>query len=151
MTLISTILAGCAVAPPGHFTQPQAPDRFTPCPASPNCVSSQADAGSARHVAPLAHDTSAGQARTALLDVLRDSDNAEVVTDEHGFIHAIFRTTVGFVDDVGFIIHPHENFIDVKSASRAGYYDFGVNRRRVERLRKRFKRRLAATDQRSDG
>ncbi len=151
MTLISTLLAGCAVAPPSGFVQPQAPDRFTPCPDSPNCVSSQAVAESSRHVPPLVHDTSAAQARAILLEVLHGFGNAEVVTDEDNFIHAVFRTTVGFVDDVTFIIHPQEAFIDVKSASRVGYYDFGVNRRRVERLRKRFNNRLAAAGRESAG
>ena len=55
------------------------------------------------------------------------------------YIHAEFRSLVfQFVDDVEFYFPPEKSIIHVKSASRSGYYDFGVNRRRVERVRAAF-------------
>ena len=61
-----------------------------------------------------------------------------VVADEN-FLHVEFRSAVfGFVDDVEFLFDDGNKVIHVRSASRVGYYDFGVNRRRVEELRKRF-------------
>ena len=44
----------------------------------------------------------------------------------------------GFVDDVEFYFDDCKKTIHVKSASRTGFYDLGVNRRRVEKIRKRF-------------
>lgn len=143
MILPITVLASCAVTAPDHFTEPQARDRFTPCPSAPHCVSSQASGISPRHVAPFRYTSDTKQARQALLDVLRNSDKAKVVSNEDTFVHATFHTTVGFVDDVTFIVHPNKKYIDVKSSSRVGYYDFGVNRRRVERLRKQFQTRVS--------
>jgi uncharacterized protein (DUF1499 family) len=49
-------------------------------------------------------------------------------------VSALFR----FVDDVEFFFDDHQKVIHVKSASRTGYYDLGVNRRRIEIVRKRF-------------
>ena len=63
-----------------------------------------------------------------------------LVKAETNYIHAEFRSLIfRFVDDVEFVFPPAEKIIHVKSASRTGYYDFGVNRRRVERLRTTFK------------
>ena len=45
---------------------------------------------------------------------------------------------MGFVDDVEFVVDPERSVIDVRSASRLGHSDFGVNRKRVETLRAAF-------------
>jgi uncharacterized protein (DUF1499 family) len=56
-----------------------------------------------------------------------------------GYLHAEFRSALfGFVDDVEFRMDETAGRIDVRSASRTGYFDFGVNRRRVEEIRARF-------------
>lgn len=52
-------------------------------------------------------------------------------------VSRVFR----FVDDVEFEILPEEGSIQVRSASRVGYWDFGVNRRRIERVRDALRRR----------
>jgi uncharacterized protein (DUF1499 family) len=51
------------------------------------------------------------------------------------FTSRVFR----FVDDVDLRIDAAARVIHVRSASRVGRYDFGVNRRRVEALRSRFR------------
>jgi uncharacterized protein (DUF1499 family) len=67
-------------------------------------------------------------------------DGAQVREDSGNFIHAEFRSAVfGFVDDVTFRFEPPGE-IQVRSASRSGYYDFGANRRRVEAIRSEFAR-----------
>lgn len=138
--VLATQLAGCAAAPPAHFTQ--APGRFTACPSAPHCVSSQAPPDSSHYVPPLRYRGDTASARHALLQVLRAQSNARIVRADDQFVHATFHTTLGFVDDVTFVIKPKGHRIDVKSESRIGYYDFGVNRRRVQHLRKAFETRL---------
>ena len=132
---IAALLVGCAGAP-RRFTKPQAPRQFTPCSSAPHCVSSQAKPGSFHHVAPFAYSGSADSAHRALLKTLQDDKHATVEQDDGGFVHATFSSTLGFVDDVSFLIQPH--IVDVKSSSRLGFSDLGVNGRRVERLRKQF-------------
>jgi len=62
-----------------------------------------------------------------------------VVEDTGSYLHAEARSRVfRFVDDVEFVLDPGARVIQVRSASRVGYSDFGVNRRRVERLGKAF-------------
>ena len=138
--VMATGLIGCASSPPRQFTQ--SASEFTPCSSAPHCVSSQAASDSPRYVAPLAFHTSVERAHRALVAVLSEPENATIETAEDGFLHATFRTTVGFVDDVTCIVQPEKRIIDIKSSSRIGYYDLGANRRRVEALRVRFQARL---------
>ncbi|PKL94465.1 MAG: DUF1499 domain-containing protein [Gammaproteobacteria bacterium HGW-Gammaproteobacteria-8] len=118
-------------------------DGLEPCPASPNCVSSQA-ADEGQRVAPLRYTGDEADARKRLLAVLRGMGGAQVKQDAGNDIHAEFRSAVfGFVDDVIFRFGPAGE-IQLRSASRTGYYDFGANRRRVEAIRSGFDNRTEA-------
>jgi uncharacterized protein (DUF1499 family) len=130
------LLTGCAGAPK-HLTQSPSSQTFTPCSVAPHCVSSQAAHG-IHYVAPFSYTGSAQHAREVLLQTLRSSGSASVEEVDNGIVHATFRSTLGFVDDVTFLIKPEQNIIDVKSSSRIGFSDLGVNSRRVERLRASF-------------
>jgi uncharacterized protein (DUF1499 family) len=111
------------------------PDKFSSCPDSPNCVSSQS-ADNAHFIEPLHFTASTADARQKLIDILENSKRVQLTKIEMDYIHAEFRSSIfRFVDDVEFYFSPEEKIIHVKSASRSGYYDFGVNRRRIERLR----------------
>lgn len=140
------LLGGCSAIQPKRFTQPQSPHRLTDCSSAPHCVSSQADKTSSHYVAPFTYRGSAEHARQVLLRTLRASDHATVQRADPRFVHATFRSSLfGFVDDVTFIINPERHVIDVKSSARVGFYDFGVNRRRVQRLRGRFESSLKSS------
>ena len=116
------------------------PDKLSPCPDSPNCVSSQST-DKARFIEPLRYSDSTADARQRLIDILEGTDRVQLVKAEADYIHAEFRSSVfRFVDDVKFWFPPDKPIVHVKSASRTGYYDFGANRRRVERLREAFKK-----------
>ena len=114
---------------------PEEDGKFSPCPNSPNCISSQST-NTARFVAPLQYAGSLPDARQRLIEVLKNTKRVVLVKAETNYIHAEFRSRIfGFVDDVECYFPPEERVIHVKSASRTGYYDFGANRRRVERIR----------------
>jgi Uncharacterized protein conserved in bacteria len=71
--------------------------------------------------------------------VLKAMDGASLVEVQPDYIHATFTSTImRFVDDVEFQFPAGTHQIQVRSASRIGYYDFGVNRARVEKIRKAF-------------
>jgi uncharacterized protein (DUF1499 family) len=108
-----------------------------PCPSSPNCVSS-GDPDPARRVDPIPFRGTAEEAREALETALRSLPRATIVASSGIGIRAEFRTRLGFVDDVEFRIDEAAGVIHVRSASRKGYWDLGVNRRRVETIREAF-------------
>ncbi len=111
--------------------------RLAPCPRSPNCVASQADRADAAHfIAPIAIKGDAQAAWRALRDAVAGAERAKVVAEKDGYLRAEFATrVVGFVDDVEFLLDAGARTIHVRSASRLGYRDFGVNRARIEAIR----------------
>ncbi|MEB3309063.1 MAG: DUF1499 domain-containing protein [Snowella sp.] len=110
-------------------------DQLAPCPNSPNCVVSQN--GDAQHaIAPIAYQTTLEQAKTTLLKVLTVVPGTEVVEQTDHYIRAESTSKIfGFVDDVEFYFPEDNPIIQVRSASRLGDSDLGVNRRRIEQIR----------------
>ena len=105
--------------------------RLAPCRRTPNCVSSQADPADREHyIAPLAFGGSIGELRRAIESLPR----VTVIRETPQYLYAEFRTRLmRYVDDVEFL--KAGDLVHVRSASRLGRRDFGVNRRRVEEIR----------------
>lgn len=114
------------------------PRRLKPCPGTPNCVSSlSSDPGHA--IDPIAFSGPAAEARRRLHDIIRAMPRAKIVDEQDDYLRAEFQSLLWrFVDDVEFLIDEEHNRIQVRSASRTGYWDLGVNRRRVEEIRRRM-------------
>lgn len=80
-----------------------------------------------------------------LVEILRSWPRTGIVTARADYIHAVQRSRwLGFADDLECHLPADERLVHVRSAARVGWYDFGVNRARVERLRRAANRRLAA-------
>ena len=129
---------------PGEKTKmaSNAATKLTPCPKSPNCVSSLAE-DKEHIIAPIPYSGENAVTQHKLLEVLNSFKRTRVVRIEENYIHAEFVSSVfRFVDDVEFYLDDAVKVIQVKSASRTGYSDFGVNRRRVETIRKKFEEGL---------
>nr|WP_306671002.1 DUF1499 domain-containing protein [Endozoicomonas sp. SESOKO1] len=104
------------------------------CPQSPNCVSSLASGK--QNIAPLSfHQSDTSQIKEKLMATLQNWPNAEIISSNDQIIITVFTTPwLKFKDDLILIIRAGGS-VDVRSSSRVGYYDFGTNRRRIERLR----------------
>ena len=103
--------------------------RLAPCKRSPNCVSSQADPSDREHyIAPIRGSIAA--ARRAIESLPR----TQIVRADNNYVYAEFRTRLlHYVDDVE--LYFDGQVLQVRSCSRLGRRDFGVNRERIERLR----------------
>jgi uncharacterized protein (DUF1499 family) len=109
------------------------------CPSSPNCVSSQQSTDDAHYISPIRYNGTLTQARNAIISVINSMDRTRIVTDKNNYLHAEFTSALfRFVDDVEFYFDDREKIIHLRSASRVGYWDFGVNRERIETIRTRF-------------
>lgn len=118
--------------------------RLAHCKPTPNCVSSQADPCDAVHyVAPIPYRGSALEAMAVVRRAVESMPRARVVRYEPDYLYAEFRSKLfGFVDDVEFWYDARAAVIQLRSASRIGRGDLGVNRRRIEAIRSRVEGRI---------
>ena len=128
---------GCAGTPPDDLGIHNG--QLRSCPSSPNCVNSQSPSADEEHaIAPLSYTGSQPQARDALLSILKDWPRLTLIDQRDDYIRCEFASALmGFVDDVEFYFSAPGR-IDVRSASRLGHSDFGVNRKRIEMIRQKF-------------
>jgi len=109
---------------------------FAGCPARPSCVSSRAT--DAHRIEPLRYRGSAEAARSQLRAVIESMPGARIEHEAPQYLHAVFVTPkMRFHDDLELLVRP-DGIVEVRSLSRFGYRDYGVNRARVERLRELF-------------
>ena len=107
---------------------------------TPNCVSSQADpADQVHYIEPIRFKGSAAEAIAGARKAVESMRRATVIRHEGNYLYAEFRSRLlGFVDDVEFTYDDKAQALHVRSASRVGRSDWGVNRARVEALRARI-------------
>ena len=116
--------------------------KLLPCPDTPNCVSSQS-IEKKHSIDPICWTENTLEVKQILFDTIHSMKRARVVSHDTNYVHAEFTTAIfRFVDDVEFLIDKSKKIIHVRSASRVGYSDLGVNRRRVEKIRRIFHERI---------
>lgn len=107
-----------------------------PCASAPNCVSSMANDSHRIKPLPLRGDARASFDR--LRTVLASRSDTAIIAADKAQIRVEFRTLLGFVDDGLFVLDVQNGLIQVRSAARVGYWDFGKNRRRLEDIREEY-------------
>ena len=106
-----------------------------PCPSSPNCVSTQATDRS-QQIAAYRYQQHMADAQETLKTIVNRLPRTQLVEEHDGYLHYEFTSLLlRFVDDVEFIFDDATKTIHFRSASRTGYSDLGVNRRRMEDIR----------------
>jgi uncharacterized protein (DUF1499 family) len=135
--VLSTCIAGCSGTPPSNLGVRDG--RLAPCPSSPNCVSSQST--DRQHtVEPLQYKASAEEAMSEMKNIIGSMKRTRIVSESGNYLHAEFTSALWrFVDDVEFYFDDSAKVIHLRSASRLGKSDFGVNRKRVEAIRNAWK------------
>ncbi len=112
--------------------------QLRPCPSSPNCVSSQA-ADPGHRMVPIPFTGAQEDAQSRLRTIIRALPRAEITRDEPGYLAVSFRSRVfGFLDEAEFVVDGDSRLIHFRSGARTGYYDFGVNRSRMEGIAEAF-------------
>ncbi|MBV5259538.1 DUF1499 domain-containing protein [Synechococcus moorigangaii CMS01] len=109
--------------------------QLAPCPSTPNCVVSQGS-DQDHQIAPIGYQGDRQRAYDSLIKVLGVVPRTDIITQTDDYIRAESRSRLfGFVDDVEFYLPETESVIQMRSASRLGESDLGVNRRRLEQIR----------------
>ncbi len=114
--------------------------KLAACPGSPNCVNSQAPASDAEHyIAPLSYSGTPAEAIARLKSIITALPRTKIIDESDHYLYAEFTSVLmGFVDDVEFYVDEAAGVVQVRSASRLGQSDLGVNRKRIEEIRAKF-------------
>lgn len=114
--------------------------KLAACPNSPNCVSSQSPSSDETHfIQPLKYSSTTEKALADLKNVIESEDRTKIINESSDYLYAEFKSALmGYVDDVEFYLDSSTNTIHVRSASRLGQSDLGVNRKRIETIRTKF-------------
>ena len=105
----------------------------------PAYVSSRAAAWWIQRVRPFQASGDPAARLRGLRRIVAAMPRTEVIEATDEYLHAVCRTLLGFRDDIEFRFSVADGVVHVQSASRFGLFDFGVNRRRVERVRSRLR------------
>jgi uncharacterized protein (DUF1499 family) len=112
--------------------------RLRPCPDAPKCVSTQEE-NEKRRVEPIPYEGGLEEARHRIVDIIEGMKRSKIITREDDYIYAQFKSGIwGFIDDVEFYFDDEEKVIHFRSSARFGYYDWNVNRKRMESIRQAF-------------
>ena len=131
VSCVLMVLSSCT-----HMREVGANDML--CPDSPNCVSSQAT-DPVHFIEPFSFSDDPSMAMLRLKQALLNEKRVTIVNEQEDYLHAEVRSLIfRFVDNVEFRLYPEQKLIQLRSASRVGYSDFGVNRRRINRIRQNF-------------
>lgn len=107
--------------------------KLAACPGTPNCVNSQSDNLQAK-IDPLPATSIA-----EIKQVVEGMERTNIIEETDNYLYAEFKSKLmGYVDDVEFYLDPEANVVQVRSASRLGKSDLGVNRKRVEEIRSKL-------------
>jgi uncharacterized protein (DUF1499 family) len=110
------------------------------CPSSPNCVSSLARQDDATHYAPpLPFRGDAAESMKRIDSIVRAMPRVRIVRSDAQRLEAVFTSRLfRFKDDVVFAVDAERRLVHFRSASRTGYSDMGVNRKRIEEIRRAY-------------
>lgn len=132
------LLVGCSPASTKKIGIIQG--EFYPCPTSPNCVSSTAPKEDSHYIKPIIYNNITRDiAKDKIIIILKEFKNTKILESNDEYIHAEIRSSFfKFVDNIEFYFPKDKNIIHVRSLARTGYSDFGVNRKRMEKIRVKF-------------
>lgn len=98
----------------------------------PNCVSSQALI-EAKKVNPIKYSGALKDQMSKVQNVISGMAGVEIKQKSDNYMYAVFTTKImRFKDDVEVFLDDESKLLHFRSASRVGYSDLGVNRKRYE-------------------
>lgn len=133
ITCVCLVVSACSGTRPAYLGTEQS--ALTLCPSTPNCVSSLPDEDSDHTISAIPFSDQSSM-HSALIEAVNANASAELIVNTPNYVYAEYTSSLmKYVDDVEFLFSTSEKVIHVRSASRVGRSDFGVNRDRIEQLR----------------
>ncbi len=140
--IAAVLLVRCSML--GHSSKSGQPSglvsgRLAPCPDKPNCVSSEVGEDADHHIEPLDYSATSPEEAWAKIQQIIKELGGEVTIVKDDYIAATFSSSLfRFIDDVECRLDVPKGQIQIRSASRVGHSDLGVNRKRAESITRLF-------------
>jgi uncharacterized protein (DUF1499 family) len=113
--------------------------QLKPCPESPNCVSTQTQQKN-KQMDPIPFALDIKNIIKIIKSVVASLPNTHLEKESSTYLHYTFKSKIfRFTDDVEFLIDAEQKFIHFRSASRTGYSDMGVNKKRMTEITQAIK------------
>lgn len=114
--------------------------KLTQCSSKPNCVCSEYKKDSKHYIKPIIPTSDATSESLSTLKEIILSMGGSIQAEENNYLSSRFSSSIfGFVDDLEIRLDTQENVIHLRSSSRVGTSDFGVNRKRINILKTLYK------------
>lgn len=123
-------------------------DQLKSCPKTPNCISSQHPNDTQHYITPIQLKDSVLINYTKVAKSIITKMNGEISKESSNYIAAIFTSDIfGFIDDFEILIDEEKNVMHLRSASRVGRSDLGINRKRVDLFKLEFSKLISSPNQ----
>jgi len=133
-SLFSLFLIQCSGTRPGDLGIRSG--KLKDCPNKPNCVQSQMAPDDSHFISPITYTSPRSDEQKRLKSLLQTIPRTSLIKEEDGYLYYEFTSLLmRYVDDVEFYLDDTTKLIHVRSASRLGHSDLGVNKKRVESIR----------------
>ena len=121
--------------------------RLVKCPDKPNCICSEQKSDTDHYIEPIIIPENLKLDTLPLLkETIREMGGSIVVEDDNYLATTFSVAVFGFVDDLEIRVDAIHQVIHIRSASRVGRGDLGVNRKRAERLKKLYYQKVLEAD-----
>lgn len=138
MAVVAVLGLSRFIWPPAPSTVGVRDNQLSPCPGTPNCVHTGLRYPAGTRGMFMTGGLMRSELPPRLEEVVQAMPRTRIITSNDSYIHAEVRSRVfRFIDDLELLIMPDRELV-VRSASRVGVSDGGVNARRVEDLRERL-------------
>lgn len=134
IVLLTATMVGCAGTPEESSPPGLTAGHLKKCPDSPNCISTEYPDDTAHYSEPV--EMSITKATPLHAKRAAEDIGGRLIKEDDDYLAFTFTSLVfRFVDDFEIRLDCHNNRLHIRSASRVGYSDFGVNPRRVQRFK----------------
>ncbi|MCT4593276.1 MAG: DUF1499 domain-containing protein [Anaeromicrobium sp.] len=93
-----------------------------------------------KQIEPMKFKGTLEKSKERIKKIINRYPNSKIIKEDKNYIHAVFESSkMKFKDDVEFYFNEEKRMIECRSVARVGYYDFKVNRKRYEEIRKEYR------------
>jgi len=119
--------------------------KLSACKAAPNCVCSEHKDDKEHYVDPIELYIKNNIENMPIIKNIISGMGGRIESEKDNYLSATFTSDIfKFVDDLEIRMDMSQGVAHVRSRSRVGYADFNANKKRIEKIRKQYRKRYEA-------